>query len=202
ETAHFAALPSLGPLVPGHTLLCTKEHLRSFAEVGVLGDTICGELETLRLRLGSALEEIYGAPVHGFEHGNGRGSARVLCTVEHAHIHLIPTAVHLWEALSTCQDWKYFEIGGDSLYSHVRDGEYLYYESPERWAAIATAGEFESQYLRRIVAQAVGVPELWNWRANPRAEHAHRGFVELARHEVDTVHVEKGLAHGQVKEVR
>lgn len=179
ETAHFAALPSLGPIVPGHTLLCTREHFKSFAEVGVLGENICGEMGMLSLQLGRVLERIYGGSVHRFEHGSGRGSTRVLCTVEHAHIHLIPTAVDLWSTLGRCQEWERIEVGAASLYARVRDGEYLYYESPEGWAAIAMSGEFESQYLRRIVARAIGVPELWNWRANPRAELAHQWYERM-----------------------
>src|SRR5262245_51169034 len=87
ETSSFAVLPSLGPLVKVHSLRCPKDHVCSLAH---LNGPLCEEAIELKRRLQAALKDLYGAGVHIFEHGMAVKGDRILCSVEHAHLHFVP----------------------------------------------------------------------------------------------------------------
>src|SRR5580700_6520945 len=90
ETQNFAAFPSLGLLVPGHVIVCPKTHTRSFAALSSHHDVEFDEVVgTLRRMLG----QLYEAPVHLFEHGMAGEGSRILCSVDHGHLHLVPARV-------------------------------------------------------------------------------------------------------------
>lgn len=88
ENATFAVIPSLGALTPGHTLLCPKKHVCSFV---CLEASAAGELEGMMIQLRALLSKVYQAPIHVFEHGMARKGGKVVCTIEHAHLHFVPT---------------------------------------------------------------------------------------------------------------
>jgi diadenosine tetraphosphate (Ap4A) HIT family hydrolase len=81
ETDKFAAIPSLGPLVPGHSLLCPKVHTPSFASLDPLARE---DLEHARDDLSTRLSRLYGGEVHilRFSHQDSPsmdGQERHLC---------------------------------------------------------------------------------------------------------------------------
>ena len=87
ECASFAVVPSLGPLAPGHSLLCPKAHVTSFAR---LEDSLDAEYEAIKETLKARLVARYGREVAVFEHGMDPSGDRVLCSVDHAHMHFVP----------------------------------------------------------------------------------------------------------------
>jgi diadenosine tetraphosphate (Ap4A) HIT family hydrolase len=178
EAATFAVLPSLGPLAPGHVLLCPKGHYRSFA---ALPRELHPGFEDLKQRLTGLLCATYGGPVHYFEHGMASRGGRVVCTVEHAHLHAVPSFVDVWHCLNSEAGWEAVNSGLDNLKLAVGGLEYLYYELPDgkRYICRALPGEFESQYLRRIFARELGSPDKWDWRECPAAPAAHAIYERL-----------------------
>src|SRR5688572_12186636 len=87
ESASFAVIPDVGALVPGYSLLCPKAHIRSFAS---LDPRLDAEYETMKAELKAALRDRYGNGVVIFEHGMAASGGRVVCTVDHAHMHFVP----------------------------------------------------------------------------------------------------------------
>jgi len=179
ETHNFAAVPSLGPLAPGHTLLCPKSHIRSIAWVPM---SYQEEYDAFRDSLAGILVTLFGAPVHAFEHGSPQQAGRILCSVDHAHLHLVPADIDVLATLTREANWT--EIGPSlgSLREVVGEKEYLFYESPEHRRIVAVSGEcgFESQYLRRVFATALGSGAEWNWRDDPRpidADNTYRAIL-------------------------
>jgi diadenosine tetraphosphate (Ap4A) HIT family hydrolase len=167
ESESFAVIPSVGPLVSGHVLLCPKQHFKSFAQIPtVLED----EFAFMKKRLSAILAEIYGQRIHYFEHGSAKRALQPMCTVEHAHIHFVPTDAPIWPTIQHQFEWRRIESNTADLSALVGDMEYIWYESPEGLSCIAKGieGTFESQYLRKIFANAVGLGEMWNWRDFPR----------------------------------
>jgi diadenosine tetraphosphate (Ap4A) HIT family hydrolase len=160
-------MPSIGALVPGHVLVCPTEHARSFAATPAHLEPTLTELETAAAR---HLSESLGLPMHRFEHGSSRTGSRVACSVEHAHLHLVPAAVDLRHTLRSLADWREIGEGLEALRAAAGDDEYLFYAAPtgERWVATTTTG-FPSQMLRRVLAEALDVDE-WNWREHPATE--------------------------------
>ena len=171
ETPSFAVIPSLGPLTPGHSLVCPKDHLRSFAE---LKRQAHDEYEELKRALKASLTARYAAGVALFEHGSARGSSRVVCTVDHAHMHFVPVPSQFEHPLDAGRSWTALSGASAELADVVADREYVYYETPEGAASVAIAGEhpFASQYMRKLIAAQLGRSERWNWRDVPDAEAA------------------------------
>jgi ATP adenylyltransferase len=177
ETEHFVAIPSLGPLVQGHTLLCPKIHIKNMA---CLPQNLCAEFEDFKGNLSRVLGSLFRAPIHYFEHGSPPESSRVLCTVDHAHLHLVPTDVTVLDILLEDMNWQKIQPHIASLRSVVRPGEYLYYESPLSEAFIAQADFVESQYMRRVFSNALGCGNEWNWRTNPRPFQVDHTFHAIS----------------------
>jgi diadenosine tetraphosphate (Ap4A) HIT family hydrolase len=169
ESEGFAVFPSVGPLTSGHILLCPKRHFRSFAQIPA---ALEGEFAVMKKRLSSLLAQTYGQRVHCFEHGSARKAQEPVCTVEHAHLHFVPTDTEIWPDIQHQFEWQPVESGIKNLAALVGDREYIWYESPEGIGAVTTAleGTFESQYLRKIFARVLGIGDMWNWREFPRAE--------------------------------
>jgi diadenosine tetraphosphate (Ap4A) HIT family hydrolase len=178
ESDHFAVVPSLGPLVPGHSLLCPKQHVKSFAD---LDQRLTGEYRDFKAFVSERVGTVFDAPVHCFEHGSASGGSRIICTVDHAHLHLVPANVEVRSMLASDRRW--IATSGDPLELRVgTDGdEYLYYEDPHGSALVACAAgqPFDSQHLRKLFAEALGRTEKWNWRDAPLPEEADRAFRAL-----------------------
>jgi len=179
ETDNFAVIPSLGALVPGHMLICPKQHIRSF---GVLSSELWQEFLWLKDTMASILADRYDAPVHFFEHGSRNIGHKIVCTVDHAHLHCLPGHVDVWPALTEFQ-WKWVPIARLSDIGSVQGKyEYLYYESPQGVAGLCSALShegFPSQILRRVFAQLLNCEERWNWRVIPAADCADMAFHSL-----------------------
>ena len=181
EGEKFAVIPSLGPLTPGHTLLCPKEHYTSFAR---LPDECEEEYVHLKARLSDVLESVYKLPIHCFEHGMARKGTRVLCTVEHAHLHFVPAKVAVWSRLEVERVWETVGEPLADLRRAVAEMEYLYYEGPDRTRRVATLEpdrSCESQYLRKVFADALGASDRWDWRQVPAALETHEIYETIER---------------------
>lgn len=178
ESQSFAVIPSLGPIVGGHVLLCPKSHTKNLACVP---PKLNDEFQQLKKHLTRILEDLYQGPVHCFEHGSARLTGRILCTVDHAHLHFLPVDVEIWRFLGNELEWTPVESSLLSLSRTIGDSEYLFYESPDGRAATAlpTDDGFESQYLRRVFCKALGREYEWNWRDTPQPIDVHLTFRSI-----------------------
>ncbi len=160
-TKNLAAIPSLGPLVPGHSLLVTRYHARSFLrEQGLMEEAT----ELLRL-----IQRDWGGPGVGllcFEHcgSSSRGKTRI-CTTEHAHLHVAP--------LPYAAGWAVYDGVMDRVRRGASPGDALPAEyvavfivsgSTCSTRAVACAAELPSQFVRQEIARVLGLPE-WDWKA-------------------------------------
>jgi diadenosine tetraphosphate (Ap4A) HIT family hydrolase len=172
----FAVLPSLGGIVPGHILLVPKRHVRRWlalpAEEARQGDRL---MKQLSRRLSSS----FGAGVHFFEHGSGTHAETPACSIEHAHIHAIPTDKQVRERLR--QDYPWQPVGGwQRVQQLAGDSEYLWYQTPEGDRSVCvTLGGFPSQYLRRVFTEELGGTR-WNWREFPNSSNMTQTVLGFA----------------------
>ena len=177
ECDAFALVPSLGPLVPGHSLLCPKTHVRSFAELPARLDAVFTRVKS---ELQSRLAALYDAEVHVFEHGVAAGGTRTLCTVDHAHMHLVPLPRALAD-VTPAGRWVPCEASLSDLRARAAGQEYIYYESAAGERRLRAADtELESQFMRKVIAERLGTPGRWDWRVDPEpsaADAAWRRFV-------------------------
>ncbi len=180
ETANFALIPSVGPVAIGHVLLCPKVHCCSFR--GVHSD-LDGEFLSLKLQIRALLEQTFRKSVHCFEHGMRADGSRVLCTVDHAHLHFVPADVNMRNELQYQQvPWIEFDGSLESLRALVGTDEYLFYQSPSGQSAVAPARgtAFSSQYIRRAFSLQLGEGSTWNWRQFPKVDEIHMTWQQLS----------------------
>jgi diadenosine tetraphosphate (Ap4A) HIT family hydrolase len=171
ETASFAVLPSLGPLVAGHVLLCPKAHIRSFAQLPV--DTYA-EYAQVKARLRHFLAAAFHAGVQLFEHGASSAGKRRVCTVDHAHMHFVPLPPSLGPVDLGGEEWAWCDGSPQSLAGLSAGSEYIFYEAADGVSRLLVAREreVESQYMRKVLATSLGKGGAWNWREAPDARAA------------------------------
>jgi ATP adenylyltransferase len=179
ESRSFAAIPSLGPLVSGHTLLCPKKHIRSFGnlELGLYDEYVVVKKELRR-----ALSHQFDSDIHLFEHGMAATGDHIICTTDHAHLHFVPLPCSCDVHGIAQLPWIKFDGSFKELTKLSQGLEYILYEAPNGVCHLLIAGErsFESQYMRKVLAQAIGRGENWNWRDHPdprSADATWRCFV-------------------------
>lgn len=174
RTRHYAIIPSVGPIVRGHSLLVTRDHRYSvFAD----SDTaalleITDLLGTFRLR-----REFFRSPettLLCFEHGSLLPCAS-LCSTAHAHLHLMPVPPE-----SAAAAFRAFAREAAHLPSLRHLGaaiaafsSYLVafsfdHSGTARNVIVQDASTVPSQHLRRVVSRSLGRPH-WNWKTHPNA---------------------------------
>jgi diadenosine tetraphosphate (Ap4A) HIT family hydrolase len=178
ETKQFVVIPSVGPLSRGHSLLCPRDHIKNIGQLPLVSER---EFAAIKSKLRKLLWRVFEAPVHCFEHGSASATSRVLCTVDHAHLHFVPSGVDVLHTLRSQGDWVEIRSSLDSLSATVGEKEYLYYETPEGRSFVAKGGPagFESQYLRRIFAAALHRLGDWDWRRDLRIDEVDQTFRDL-----------------------
>jgi len=170
ESSHFVALPSLGPLVFGHSLIVSREHERSLV-VYAGENQLWSEISELVGRLHSLLKQVCNqSALLIFEHGSIRDQS-TSCSTTHAHLHLLPLSSktifkaldmipaheshRTWDdLLNTCQIMeKFIWLGSISAACNLT----LFEPIPAR--------DLPSQFMRKVVAQVLGAGT-WDWRQN------------------------------------
>ena len=167
ELGAAVAMPSIGALVRGHTLVCPADHHRS---VLAAPQNVAADVQDLVASVRGRLEAATGLSTHVFEHGSAREGNRVACSVEHAHVHVLPCGGDVRPLIIDAARWQPAGEDLDDLRRVVGDAEYLLYEAPggERLTVATTTG-LPSQLLRQVFAAALDIPQ-WDWRLEPAVE--------------------------------
>ena len=171
ESNNFVVFPALGQIVEGYLLIVSKEHHISTC---VFSDDLFSEFHFVKEKVKEVLASYYQPPLF-FEHGATSLSNKGGCCIDHAHIHAVPIRVNLFEELS--KNFSYNQI-----YSYDKVQEYYGKNLPyfliennlsERYL-FEVNSQVSSQYIRRIIADKIGKPDIWDWRK-------HYGLDELLK---------------------
>jgi len=158
----FVAMPSVSPLAAGHVLVLPLQHVTSLARLSVVE---LGELAGFAANLGQRVEHAFG-PVFFFEHGVSQDRAGA-CGVDHAHLHVVPLDPAVAASVEQVVAAQYATAGATELVGLAtrvsRRESYLAYGHHLDSLRYAVAPDIQSQYLRRLIAQARGQPA-WDWR--------------------------------------
>ena len=179
ESENFYAKAALGHFVFGYTLIISKEHFPSFACVP---QHLFPECEAFRDKVLDNLHNICQQPISIMEHGAVSRCQRGGACIDHAHLHLMPLATDLHPILST--RFSLDELGSISELRRFKDEQipYLYFQREgSRGCGVKLAQDVPSQLLRRIACQAMGEPELWDWRVKPLRDVLQRFKNEYKR---------------------
>jgi diadenosine tetraphosphate (Ap4A) HIT family hydrolase len=176
---NFFAMLGLGPIVPGYSLVATREHIPSMFD---LDDAQATELVEFNSLIADRLETSFGRHVLSTEHGrvgmcvDERGAHEPHCY--HAHRLVFPAGVDIAHCLvdSEIEALPFESFAAARLgASHLTS--YLYLEQSTGEVLVGTYSErAPRQFFRRAVATELGVPELADWRERPGVD-----AIEFAR---------------------
>lgn len=179
RTSNFFVTPALGQIgIEGYLLICANEHFRG---IGDMPATLDSELEALVDKARSVIAAHYSPDIIAFEHGPRLGCHKGGGCLEHAHLHLVPTAVDLFTFLKGKGLEPKFVSGFNKLREIVsrKQSSYLFVETWERAQYVVEVTiPLPSQYLRQIIATAEGKKE-WDWRQYPDRETFERTLTRL-----------------------
>jgi diadenosine tetraphosphate (Ap4A) HIT family hydrolase len=163
ETEHLLAVPSVGALVPGWLLVVPRFHALSF---GSLGCALVSSLSTEVGQIADRWERKFGA-ITWFEHGPRQPNSAVGCSIDHAHIHLVPLGELdlLSEARGMLPDLQFRQVAGliDTC-SEAEGGDYVYIRTPQSTSWLATGTGIPSQAVRRVIASHQGREAEYDWK--------------------------------------
>lgn len=165
ETPHFAVVPDAAPIVEGHLLVLTKEHLHSIAH---LSAAFYPKLEKILQHLHDVLSRHYSAPIV-LEHGAASAQQRAGCCVDHAHLHIVPVTVDLMPFLEP----RFVKMplrDFHDLQAHFRGRPYLLVVSATGAMFGFDAPICPSQFHRQLLAVTLGYPSEWDWRQGIKDE--------------------------------
>jgi len=176
ETEEFAAIPSLGSLVPGWILIVPKKRIINLAALS--------EVERGRLiRFTCSIEDkmkTFGQKVYRFEHG-GLESSLVSCGVEQAHMHLVPLPFDLVDMAlkSTDVDWGIKSSQSATWEGISTSTEYLMMADENRFYT-GEVRQPTSQWFRKLIAENTGQPEKWDYKRYPNFENIGLTLTDMA----------------------
>ncbi|RMC47767.1 HIT family protein [Lactobacillus sp. ESL0230] len=170
RSKNFTLWATSGPIVEGYSLIVPNDHYNC---IGAIPKELQAEYLSLKNLVRKKLIQIYGNCIF-FEHGRA-GYCHVqpgeeLCY--HAHVHAIPINVDLKKSmveyglasikLDNPEDMfkKYYELGQYLYFENANNQEYLFQISRP----------IPRQYLRTLLADAVGKPELADYNKYPNWE--------------------------------
>lgn len=168
---NFVAVPSRGSIVPGWVLVVTSDHILS---MGAVEPDKRQELTEFVSDVRSMVEGTFG-PAVLFEHGPASPNLRVGCGVDHAHLHIVPTTVDLMEGVPAVFPspiaWREAKGLDDTTEPYHRNESYLYVEARRGGCWLGTHTSLPSQLFRKVIANAVGRPERFDWTTFPETEN-------------------------------
>lgn len=161
ETARFVVMPCIGPLVPGHVLVVSREHTLNLS---AMGDAAIAEYDALSLVLMSKPFFAELGSLEG-EHGSTLNDKAGAC-VTHTHIHWIPGLGQHGGLF----DQELSVIASGHRLADLKDVKLPYIllrAGPAHpWRAYDARG-LRSQMIRNRLCEVLGRDDV-NWKAAPR----------------------------------
>lgn len=155
ESMNFMIIATLGQILEGYVLIVPKRHTICFGE---FSDQEMEEVALLKQKVKGAIASAYRQNPIFFEHGV------VGQSVKHAHMHAVPTDTDLFQKIvADFPDYQRITSLTSLQEVFQREGPYLYYENAEGQMFLFHIFKWP-QYLRIVLAEAVGMPERADWK--------------------------------------
>lgn len=168
---NFYIVLSLGQIVEGYSLICTKTHRSCCGDIPL---EHIDEFIKIKDLLRTTFKEIYHTPSLFYEHGQtGVCMKHLIDNMQnhcyHAHLHALPLKIDIFE-LIVQKIPHYIKIQKMEELIEIRNkklrgGAYLFYENnkEEKFVFPAEGIKLPRQFLRGCVATKIGKPHLSDW---------------------------------------
>lgn len=183
---------SLGQIVEGYSLICSKTH-RSCC--GDIPPEDIDEFLTFKELLREIFIKVYNQKPIFYEHGQtGVCMKHLIDNMQnhcyHAHLHAVPSEIDIFDLIRE-KIPHFIEISDFKELIEIRNrklkgGAYLYYENSrgEKFVFPAEGRKLPRQFLRKYLAIKVGKPHLFDWERYPgwrRLSYAYKKLRPLFR---------------------
>lgn len=167
----YSAVASIGPLVPGWSLICPIRH-----SVNLCGHYSRAEFWTFTGNAVEAVQREYGECVL-FEHGPRCEDSLTGCGTGHAHLHLVPLQFSLERAakeFDTQLEW--IRVAAKEIDYFAGGQEYLFVA--DRFDGELTSGMLcvlkspTSQFFRRVIAKELRLENSYDYKQYPMLDSA------------------------------
>ncbi len=172
ENEDFFAICSIGGFIPGWTLIFSKKHLynlSTYYKAPIFLDFV-NEVKDL-------ISKKYGHCIV-FEHGALENSITA-CGVNHAHLHIVPFSQKielLTQQKHEQMEWDKIDIL--RIESIVDGSEYLFcsdeFSHSNSQGIVTILKNPISQFFRKILAEAVGLDDLYDYKRYKFIEHSEQ----------------------------
>ncbi len=180
RTERFVAIPSAGSLVTGWTLVVPRRAMLNLSQTNAKERE---ELDAIAVRIADQLVD-QGREVYFFEHGSRIQGSLTGCGVDQAHLHVVPLPFDLIAAATVRTDaeiaWRAAREAVppfDSLPTHC---EYVaLWSRGDRRTMIGEVKKPVSQWIRRVIADELGIGAEWNYRNHPQPNRVRETLALL-----------------------
>jgi len=174
-TQNFYTVLSLGQIVEGYSLICSKLHRSCCGDIPI---EQLDEFIKIKNLVKKVFEKLYHSKTIFYEHGQTGVCMRHLIDnmqnhCYHAHLHCLPCEVDIFdlikEKMPNCIKITNFQELIELRNKKFRGGAYLFYENKkeEKFVFPAEGLKLPRQFLRRCVAYKIGRPHLFDWERFP-----------------------------------
>lgn len=173
--ADALVVPTVGAIVPNWLLVIPRSCALSLACVSASVRQAVLELaEDAAQRLGENDKALY------FEHGSGKSGSVIGCGVDQAHLHVLNTELDILGAAlaDDSVDWSLTEERDP--WARLAHAEYYFIRNGSR-SYIGFPRIAQSQFFRKHIARAAGVPWQWDYKAWPNHENIRRTYERFNR---------------------
>jgi diadenosine tetraphosphate (Ap4A) HIT family hydrolase len=168
SNSEAVAVPSLGSIVAGWTLLVPRAKCINFRNLSISKRQ---KLSGLRQLIHAKLLAGFGGTIYEFEHGPAEQGGTLGCGVDQAHLHMVPLRFDVLEKVSLLAGRK-VEVPSDleDPWTLIPENvDYIYVrDTATNRGTIVLPEVLESQKIRRIVAEHAGPSsQTWDYRKAP-----------------------------------
>jgi len=172
---NFYIVLSLGQIVEGYLLICTKSHRSCCGDIPI---EQIPEFIKLKNIVKEIFEKAYNKKPIFYEHGQtGVCMRHLIDNIQnhcyHAHLHALPCEIDIFDLVNE-KVQQYLEVKNFQELIEIRNkkfsgGAYLFYENNqvEKFIFSAENIKLPRQFLRRCVATKLGQPHLFDWERHP-----------------------------------
>lgn len=173
------AIPSIGALVEGWSLVCPVKHSYAIRELYDDDDFM-----SFVRNANDRVQAVYGNTIL-FEHGSSYAESLTGCGTDHAHLHIVPfDGISLDDLLKTGLDWK--KTNAKEIAKLSTEKEYLFICTNPLEFELEIEGYLHivekpsSQFFRRLIANKLGNTVNFNYKNNPLINVANKSASKLA----------------------
>ena len=115
-----------------------------------------------------------------FEHGPSTTSSLVGCGVDHAHLHVVNTEINFVASALEDETVVWSQISCDDPWESLAGSEY-YFLRAHVGSYVGFPRLRTSQFFRRHIARAAGVPHQWDYNRWPHYNHVRQTYERFNR---------------------